>query len=155
MPTNNSWSDVIPTDDDETLEQHTETWGYQMQAFGEIDLTKVGFSHQTRSVVATKFNNGQDQVDVRFFLLRNEDGLLICIHAAYLSNGVETSWYILTHPDHLRQGHMTRLAEYVTALREQETGSDFPYVEAWHGPMTNACASWVNKYVNAKLNSTP
>ena len=155
MPTDDVWLDTIPILEDETLEQHTITFGLQLQEFGEIDLNKVGFSQQTRSVRSTKFNNGQDPVDVRFFLLRNEDGLLICVHAEYLSNGVETSWYILTHPDYLRQGHMTRLAEYVTALREQETGSDFPYEAAWHGPMSNASASWVNKYVKAKLNSTP
>lgn len=155
MPTDNVWSDVTPANDDETIEQHTITWGYQVQAFGEIDLTKVGYSQQSRSVVSTHFGDGQTQVDVRFTLFRNEDGLLISLVASYLEGDVQKAWYLLTHPDHLRQGHATRLADYVIAQREQEIGEDFPYAAAWGDiPMSNASASFVNKYANAKLNIT-
>ena len=156
MTIEDNWLDIIPKLEDETLEQHRITFGAQMQLFGEIDLSKVGYSQQTIPVRSSWFDGGKKQVPVRFTLFRNEEGLLICIDASYLDGDVQKVWYILTHPDHLRQGHGTRISDFVVSQRQQEIGGVFPYEVALRDiPMTPSSAGLTNKYVRAKLDSTP
>ena len=156
MPENNTWSDLTPFDDDEPIEVHEENWAVQEQVFGKIDLSKVGYSQQIRTVRSEKFDAGQTDTEAKFSMFRDDEGQLICIHASHIQDGVQKPWFTLTHPGHLRQGHATRLADYIIALREEETGEPFPYADAWGDvPMRNAMASFSNKYANNKLNNTP
>ena len=89
-------------------------------------------------------------------MFRNEEGLLICLDASYLDGDVQKVLYLFTHPDYLRQGHGTRISDFVVSQREQEIGGVFPYEVALRDiPMSPASAGFTNKYVKAKLNSTP
>jgi GNAT superfamily N-acetyltransferase len=148
MPTENSWSDVVPVLDDEPVE----SWNTFKTVFGEIDLTAIGYSQQPRTIRAAVFNEGKDEINMRFSLFRNDEGVLICVHASYIVDGIQKPYLLLTHPDYQRQGYGTRLAEYVVNQRSEEISDAFPYAQAWGDvTMTSASASFANKFAKSKL----
>ena len=148
MPTENTWSDVIATLNDEPVA----TWNALEAALGAVDLEAKGYSQQTRLVRAFVFNEGKDEINMRFSLFRNDEGVLICFHASYIVDGLQKPWLFMTNPDYQRQGHGTRLAEYIINQRSEEISDAFPYAQAWGDvTMTASSASFANKYANSKL----
>lgn len=148
MPTENNWIDIIAMLTDEPVD----TWNSFEGILHAVDLEAIGYSQQTRPVRASIFNEGKDDVDVRFSLFRNAEGVLICFVASYIVDGIQKPWLFMTHPDHQRQGHGTRLADYITNQRAEEISDAFPFAQAWGDvTMTAASASFANKYANSKL----
>ena len=148
MPTENNWTDIIATLNDEPVD----TWNSFESALHAVDLEASGYSQQTRPIKAFVFNEGNDDVDMRFSLFRDAEGVLICFCASYIVDGVQKPWILMTHPDHQRQGHGTRLAEYITNQRAEEISDVFPFAQAWGDvTMTASSASFANKYANSKL----
>lgn len=148
MSTENSWTDIISVLDDEPIE----SWNTFKTILGEVDFTAIGYSQQTRIVRAVVFNEGKDEINMRFSLFRNDEGVLICFHASYIVDGLQKPWLLMTNPDYQRQGHGTRLAEYIINQRSEEISDAFPYAQAWGDvTMTAASASFANKFAKSKL----
>lgn len=148
MPTENNWTDIIGTLDDEPVD----TWNSLEQALGAIDLEAIGYSYKTTPIKSVAFNEGNDYVNMRFYMFRDDEGALICFCASYIVDGLQKPWLIMTHPDYQRQGYGTRLADYITNHRAEETASSFQYTQAWGDvTMTASSASFANKYAKSKL----
>ena len=54
MPTENTWSDITATLNDEPVE----TWNSLEAALGAVDLEAKGYSHKTTSIRSFVFNEG-------------------------------------------------------------------------------------------------
>ena len=144
MPTENNWIDRIGTLDDEPIE----TWNFFETALGAVDLEAKGYSNKTTSVKSTNLYEGKVDVDMRFYMFRDDAGALICFCGSHIVDGVYTPWVFATHRDHRRQGHAKRLGEYATAFRAEELGGPFPYVQAWGTvPVTDSQAAFVNNFM--------
>lgn len=152
MTANEAWSDIVPSVGEELI---TTLWDDMVNLFGEIDINNKGYSQQIKEVRSSKWGNSQTTKSVRYTLFRDENGYLICLHAGYLDeSGVQRPWFIVTHPNHQRQGHATRLADFIVSQREEEIGENFPYQDAWANiEMTPASSGFANKYAKSKLAS--
>jgi len=150
MATNETWTDIIPVVSEELV---TTLWDDMIGLFGEIDLNNKGYSQQIKNVRSKKWSDAETSKSVRYTLFRDENGYLICLHASYLDEeGVQRPWFIITHPEHQRQGHATKLADFVINQREAEIGTNFPYQNAWGDiEMTPASTGFANKYAKSKL----
>ncbi len=153
MSTNEIWSDIIPTVSEDLV---ATLWDDMVSLFGEVDLNNKGYSQQIKEVRSKKWNNAEVPKSVRYTLFRDDNGYLICLHASYLDEeGVQRPWFIITHPEHQRQGHATRLADFVTAQRAEEISGNFPYRDAWTNiEMTPASSAFANKYAKLKLENS-
>ena len=89
-----------------------------------------------------------------FNMLRNDDGLLVGVVINYMMDGVRKPWVAMTHPDHQRQGVMTRLANLIIADYEEEYQSQFSFSKSWSGlETTESAANFVNKYARKTIES--
>jgi hypothetical protein len=60
----------------------------------------------------------------------------------------------MTHPDHQRQGVMTRLANLIIADYEEEYQSQFSFSKSWSDlETTESAANFVNKYAKTAIES--
>lgn len=148
MPTENNWTDITATLNDEPVE----TWNSLEAALGAVDLEAKGYSNKTTPIRSFVFNEGKDDVNMRFYMFRDDAGALICFCASYIVDGLQKPWLLMTHPDYQRQGYGTRLTDYITNHRAEETAGSFQYAQAWGDvAMTASSAAFANKYANSKL----
>ena len=116
--------------------------------FGEPGFHKIGREFILPSV------NPDYAMPFTFNMLRNDDGLLVGVVINYMIDGVRKPWVAMTHPDHQRQGVMTRLANLIIADYEEEYQSQFSFSKSWSDlETTESAANFVNKYAKNAIES--
>jgi GNAT superfamily N-acetyltransferase len=136
------WEDVSPGRDDLGFQDWL-TWETAFGEFGE-----PGYSEKVVGIGAAHIFGHTSHVDVRFTLLRNYDGLLVCVHGCYIDNDIQKPFALLVHPDHQRQGIGTMVMDYVRERFEVERGHEFTYEESLrNNEFTTSTAAFANKYI--------
>ena len=87
-------------------------WLFLETRFGEHG--EPGFSKQTNSMTNQTLFGHNSPVDVFYTLLRDENGLLVCIHCQYYDeNGIRKPYFIMVHPDARGKGIATQMALHI------------------------------------------
>lgn len=143
---NTEWENVSPVIE-RTQEDFFGEWAALEQKFGELGAP--GYSEQVIPVRFFDIFGHNDFVNIRFTLLRGDDGGLLCVHGCYIKEGVQKPFLFNVHPDHQRQGIGTMVADYIIARFESENNKQFTYKESWGSDViyTPPSANFVNKYV--------
>jgi hypothetical protein len=151
--TDNNWQDISPS----TEIDYFADWLTLENLLGEYG--EPGFHKRVRVFSWPSINGGQP-MPFTFNMLRGDDGLLLGVIVNYMLNGVRKPWIGMTHPDHQRQGVMTRLGNLVVADFEQEYQKQFSFTDSWSDlETTESAANFANKFAKRvieerKLNGT-
>ena len=136
-----NWQDISPSAEFD----HFADWLSVENFLGEFG--EPGFHKMVRSFIVPSINPGKE-MPFNFNMLRNDDGLLVGVVVNYMMNGVRKPWVVMTHPDHQRQGVMTRLASLIVADYEQEYQRPFSFSDSWaDAETTESVANFANKFV--------
>jgi GNAT superfamily N-acetyltransferase len=84
-------------------------WLFMEEKFGEFG--EPGFSKLKSLMTNPTLFGHNSQVEVFYTFLRDQDGLLVCVHCQYYDeNGIRKPYFIMTHPDHRGKGVGTQMA---------------------------------------------
>jgi hypothetical protein len=112
-----------------------------------------GFSKMVREFIWPSINPGY-AMPFTFNMLRNDDGLLVGVYIDYMMDGIRKPWVAMTHPDHQREGVMTRLVGLIVADYEQEYQRQFSFSDSWSElKTTESAANFVNKFAKTAIES--
>lgn len=140
-----NWQDIVPSAEFD----HFADWLSVETFLGEFG--EPGFHKTVRSSVLPSINPSQ-QMPITFNMLRNDEGLLVGVYISYMMDGVEKPWVAMTHPDHQREGVMTRLVSLIVADYEQEYQRQFSFSDSWSElKTTESAANFVNKFARAAI----
>ena len=143
----NNWQDISPNAEFD----HFADWLTMENLVGEYG--EPGFSKMVREFIWPSINPGY-AMPFTFNMLRNDDGLLIGLVVNYMMNGVRKPWVVMTHPDHQRQGVMTRLGNFIVADYEQEYQRQFSFSDSWSdAETTESAANFANKFAKKVIES--
>ena len=84
-------------------------WFFWEKMFGEYG--EPGFSKRVSPMTNATLTGHSRPVNMNYTSLRDDEGLLICLHAQYYDdNGIRKPYFIFTHPDHRGKGVASRMA---------------------------------------------
>jgi len=105
---NSVWEPKVPTEPDNNFND----WLNWENRFGEYG--EPGYERLTLPAKVPKVFGSDSPVDLIFTLLRDDDGLLIGVHASYFdTDGIRHPFLMTVHPDHRRKGIATQIALYL------------------------------------------
>ena len=137
---NKIWEDINPTLDVD----HFHDWLEMEKLFDEFG--EPGLSQVTK--VRTQPNKSQS---ITFTLYRGETGQLLGVHGFYTEDNVQKPFIFFVHPDHLRTGIGTKIADFVTNQFLETKGREFDYEQSWSDvPVSESAASFMNKYAKTQ-----
>lgn len=152
---NQEWTNVITTRGE--MGDYSEDWTRMLVRFGEFG--EPGFMiHPIKNFNASpELKFPPDAALYRCITYRGESGELLCAYGDFFSDGGRKPFFLFVHPDYLRQGIATKMADYVIQDWENEHGTPFPFMKSWgdldafRGGANNEVVNFVNKYVNNKI----
>lgn len=141
---NKIWEDVSPT----LNVDHFHDWIEMENLFGE--LGEPGLSQ------VTKVLSQPDNIrNITFTLYRGESGQLLGVHGFYTEDNVQKPFILIVHPDHLRIGIATKIANFVTNQFVETKEREFDYEKSWRDiPVSESAASFMNKYAKKQYDIT-
>lgn len=102
---NKVWEPKVSTEPDNDFND----WLNWENRFGEYG--EPGYERLTLSAKVPKVFGTDSPVDLIFTLLRNDDGLLIAVHASYFdADGIRHPFVMTVHPDHRGKGVATQIS---------------------------------------------
>jgi len=133
---NKIWEEITST-----LEvDHFHDWFQIENLFGEFG--EPGFTQ-----IDKVLNQPNKSLNVTFTLYRNENGKLVGINGFYIDNNIQKPFTFMVHPDYLRTGIGTKIADFITKQFAEKNNREFDYEQSWRDVSTTESAvKFANKY---------
>ena len=142
---NSTWQESITI----TEVDHFEDWSNLENVLGEFG--EPGFSQVVYGLKWAPIDP-DNIVSVTFTAYRSDDGKLLCAHGCYDKDGVQTPFIFYVHPDHMRMGIGTKMADFIVKKYLDTRGEHIPYDKNWNGAtVSDAALSFMNKYSSSEL----
>jgi GNAT superfamily N-acetyltransferase len=142
---NEKWDETITIKDVD----HFADWSNTEAIFGESG--EPGFSQKIYGLRWAPIDP-DNVVQCTFTTYRSDDGKLLCVHGCYDKNGVQTPFLFYVHPDHMRMGIGTKMADFIVKKYLENRGEHMPYDKNWKGAeVSDAALSFMKKYSNNEL----
>jgi len=141
---NTIWQDITPPMIDI---DHFHDWLELEKFFDEIGEPGI-------SQVVKVLSQPNKSKTVTFTLYRGEDGQLLGVFGLYPDDDMQKVFINMVHPDHVRTGIATRIADFVTTQFKELTGREFDHSQSWGSvAMSPAGAAFGNSYAKKQYNN--